>query len=137
MKRLFSLLAVAALLLTPVVWAEDMAKGPGGYIVTSEGKRIEVIAFTNLMPQFVVTYQGQLMRVPMKDIKTLDLKDSGLELTNSAGKTFIVRADFIISMGEMISYTAVNPITNQPNPGEIDPVLVQAVGFDWPGPKKK
>ncbi len=131
-SRALALLVVPCLLLAAAL-AAAAAPAPGGYLVDMDGKRVKVEQFVNLMPNFYAEYQDQLVKIPMHDIKSIVRTKSGLRVTNRKGKTYDVQADLVITSSDMITYRSLDPISGQVSDQQMDPDLVNAVGFDWGG----
>lgn len=133
MKRIAGLMMAMALLLglgLPVLAAD---KGPSGYMVNMQGKKIVVIEFLKVLKKFPCQYKDAEISVPMKDIKSLTRQLDGdkIMIQNTSGKKFIVVGEMGISFTDMMPFKYKDPIAGDVETDTIDPMELNQIVFNW------
>ncbi len=121
------------LLLPALALAAPPAKGPSGYMIDNQGKKIVVERFYKLLDKYPFVYQDSESSVPITDVKSLTLVDEGryVLLENIKGKSFKVTGEMGICYTDEIAYKTKNPIDGSLQEQTTDPLLVNKIVFDW------
>ena len=132
MKKTAVLFFGAALVLALALPGLAADKGPSGYMINMQGKKIMVIEFLKVLKKFPCAYKDAEINVPMKDIKSLtrQLDGSKIMIENIQGKKFIVVGEMGISYSDMMPFKFKDPISNTVQTDTIDPMELQQIVFD-------
>ncbi len=134
MKRLRMLmLFTAAMVLACFPVLAGGKSAPGGKIVNTQGQTIEVVEFLDLVSTLPFMLEQSEQSAPLHDIASLtDLGDGYVELKNFKGETFkVVVLMGAVSLGEMIKYKTMDPVSGKIGTSSIDGEFVQQIVFDW------
>lgn len=113
--------------------AAAAGKGPGGYYVDMDGKKVLVLEYLYLIKDFPCMYRDSDLTVPLRDIRSLTLQPDGVSilLETGQGKRFTVMGRVDISYKKALHYAAQNPITGARDLESIDPILLVKIVLDW------
>jgi hypothetical protein len=132
MARAILCLALVVLLLPAVALAAGPVKGPGGYIIDNQGKKIVVERFEKLLENYPFVFEDSQSQVPITDIKSLTNGGGGkVMLENTKGKSFKVTGEMGICYTDEIAYKTKNPIDGMLQDQTIDPLFVKKIVLDW------
>jgi len=132
MTRAMLCLVLVVLLLPAAALAAGPAKGPGGYMIDNQGKKIVVERFYKLLDNYPFVFEDSQSQVPITDIKSLTyLGDGKVLLENTEGKRFTVTGEMGICYTDEIAYKTKNPIDGSLQDQTIDPLFLKKIVLDW------
>jgi hypothetical protein len=133
-KRLWACLTLLACLLAAPVLAADSVPPAidklGGYLVTYEGNRLEIVRFKNLLPEYTFRYNGVIQTLPMTKIKSLSIKGGGVLLEKRDGVTIKVTSSLVICSTPAVEFVFKDPMVGGEQEGRLDPLLVSLIVFN-------
>lgn len=127
--------AALGLMALALMWGAGnaWAVGPGGSLEDSQGQKTQVVEFLDLLPAFYFSLDDADQSVPLSDLKSITWLGGGqIRLETRKGRVFTVVGAMQISMGEMIVFRALDPVSGKTGRAEMDPLLVKKITFNWP-----
>jgi hypothetical protein len=133
-KRFWACLILLACLIAAQAWgAEDKTAASdqlGGYLVTYQGNKLEVVRFNNLLPAYTFRYQGVIQTLPMGSVKSLTIKSGGVLLERRDGITIKVTGSLVISATPSLDFIFKDTLGGGEREGHLDPMLVSQIVFN-------
>jgi hypothetical protein len=133
-KRLWACLTLLACLFAAPALAAEGAPPTidklGGYLVTYEGNRLEIVRFKNLLPEYTFRYNGVIQTLPMTKIKSLSIRGGGVLLEKRDGVTYKVASSLVISSTPAVEFIFKDTVSGGEQEGRLDPLLVSLIIFN-------